>query len=249
MRGPLAGRFVLQRSTMGLGPALRKARVKRGVSIEEASRDTRIRAEFLEALEEEDFDRLLGDVHVRGCLRSYSTYLGLPSDRVLEVYGQHAEEGLLSAQAPRQAPEGERGVRRRRDNHRLVIMAAAAILLLAGAFGVLSARDPAPKPAQLPTTAPLEQTAPHEIQVTVLARQSVEVTVTIDGREPRSYALAQGEGRSFEASSQVTIRLSSGATAQVTVAGKDLGFPGKEGKPWRETFSYGSGSPTPTPAG
>ena len=32
----------------------------------------------------------------------------------------------------------------------------------------------------------------------------------------------------------------------VTVAGRDLGFPGKEGKPWHETFTYET---NPTPAG
>jgi len=54
-----------------VGPALRKARQARGVSIAEASRDTRIREQFIRALEGEDFDRLLGDVYVRGALRTY----------------------------------------------------------------------------------------------------------------------------------------------------------------------------------
>src|SRR2546423_4099674 len=67
----------------GIGQALRKARVERGKSIEEASRETRIRAEYLHALERERFDVLPGDVYVRGFLRSYSNYLGLDPDKVL----------------------------------------------------------------------------------------------------------------------------------------------------------------------
>ena len=50
---------------MGVGSALRKARTKRGLTLEEAARDTRIRADLLGALEDEDFDRLMGDVYVR----------------------------------------------------------------------------------------------------------------------------------------------------------------------------------------
>src|SRR5207245_11307959 len=46
----------------GIGPALRRARLLRGKSIEEASRETRIRAEYLQALERETFDAVLGDV-------------------------------------------------------------------------------------------------------------------------------------------------------------------------------------------
>lgn len=237
----------MQRSSVGLGPALRKARERRGVSLAEASRDTRIRAEFLQAIEDEEFDRLLGDVHVRGCLRSYATYLGVPADRVLQVYGRDAEEPVVAPPPPKPQAEADLSLPRRRDNARLVVMVAATLLVLAAAFGILSARDPAPPPADLsaPSTA-LEEPLPPGITLTVLAREAVEVTVTVDDGEPRPYGLEPGEGRSFEADTTLAIRLSSGATARVTVAGKDLGFPGKEGKPWHETFTYGA---DPSPSG
>lgn len=238
----------MQRSSTGLGPVLRKVRLARGVSLDEASRDTRIRAEFLDALEEEEYERLLGDVHVRGCLRSYATYLGIPSDRVLEVYGRGAVEAPPEAPRPRPAADPDLEGPRRRDNARLVVMGAAAILVLAGAFGVLSARDPAPTPAELPSEAPIEAgAAPPGIDVTVLARESVQVTVRIDGGPPQSFALEPGEGRAFEADLSLQLRLSSGSSAQVTVNGKDLGFPGKEGKPWRSDWRYGD--PTSTEPG
>ena len=73
----------------GIGPALRQARLARGKSIEEASRETRIRPEYLQALERERFEALIGDVYVRGFLRSYSTYLGLEPNQVLSVYNRH----------------------------------------------------------------------------------------------------------------------------------------------------------------
>src|SRR2546429_6493907 len=71
MRGPLAriaGRSRLAKefcvARTGIGPALRKARLTRGKSIEEASRETRIRAEYLQALERETFESMLGAVYV-----------------------------------------------------------------------------------------------------------------------------------------------------------------------------------------
>src|SRR2546425_3806141 len=82
------GQGVLVAGT-GIGPALRRARLTRGKSIEEASRETRIRAEYLQALERETFESMLGAVYVRGFLRSYSTYLGLDADKVLTVYNRH----------------------------------------------------------------------------------------------------------------------------------------------------------------
>ncbi len=229
----------MQRSMVGLGPALRRVRERRGVSLAEAARDTRIRVEYLEALEGEEYERLLGEVHVRGCLRTYAGYLGVPADRVLEVYGRGAQDPAPGLQPPRLATDPGLALPRRRDNARLLVMVAAAVLALAGAFGILSARDPAPEPADLAaaSAAPIAPARPG-IDVAVLAQERVEVTVAIDGGEPRTYSLLPGEGRSFEAATTLRLRLSSGSTARITAAGKDLGFPGKEGRPWSYTWTY-----------
>jgi len=101
------------------------------VTLDEASRDTRIRREFLVALEGEDFDRLLGDVYVRGSIRSYATYLGLASDQMVQAYARFAAapaEAPVPAGPP--APENPIDAPRRRDSHRLFVMIAATLLIL-----------------------------------------------------------------------------------------------------------------------
>ncbi len=75
--------------TIGIGKALRTARLLRRKTIEEASRETRMRREHLVALETERFEVLSADVYVRGALRSYSGYVGLDPNRVLKVYSRH----------------------------------------------------------------------------------------------------------------------------------------------------------------
>jgi cytoskeletal protein RodZ len=233
-------RPVQGQTTVAVGEALRKVRTSRGVSIDEAARDTRIRREFLEAIEQEDFDRLLGDVHVRGCLRTYASYLRLSPDRVVATYAStHPETVDAEPIAAPLQPEPVLGVRRRRDSHRLLVMIAATILVLAGAFGVLSARQPAPAPAELPSEAPLTAaTVARPITVAVLARQPVQVTIVADGGEPETFTLEPGEGRSFDAKTSITVRLSEGGTAKVTVNGTDQGYPGAPERPWEETYGY-----------
>ncbi|MEW6059734.1 MAG: helix-turn-helix domain-containing protein [Actinomycetota bacterium] len=239
----------MQRSTIGVGPALRKARQLRGVTVGEASRDTKLRPELLEALEEEEFERLPGDVYVRGCLRSYSNYLGLPADAVVAAYAKHLDEPDLEPRAILPPTEPAVGAKRRRDNTRLWIMSAATVLLLAGAFGVLSTREAAPPPAELPTQAPLIAPASREIVVAVLAKDDVEVTIQIDGGGPETFALRPGESRSFSAATSLTVRLDHGESARVTVGGRDLGFPGNPTHPWKKTFSFDTGGESPPPAG
>jgi hypothetical protein len=238
---------VQQPALNGIGGALRKVRTSHGLSLEEAARDTRIRREFLEALEQDDFDSLLGDVHARGCLRTYASYLRLSPDKVVSAYVASLPEGSeshLPTTTPTPGPV--LGARRRRDNHRLLVMVAAMALVLAGAFGVLSARQPAPPPANLPSEAPPVAVAnAGQITVAVLARQPVQVTIIADGGPARAFDLEVGEGRSFDAESSLTIRLSEGGTAKVTVNGDDKGFPGAPGHAWQDTYEFGTASPSP----
>jgi cytoskeletal protein RodZ len=93
----------------GIGRALQKARLLRRKTIEEASRDTRIRPRYLMALEEERFELLMGDVYLRGALRSYSSYVGLNADKVLRLYTQHfgPPHGMLPQ--PSGVPSGRYG--------------------------------------------------------------------------------------------------------------------------------------------
>jgi cytoskeletal protein RodZ len=249
MLGGRGGSAQVQRSTLGVGSALRRVREGRGLTLEEAARDTRVRREFLEALEAGEFDRLLGDVHVRGCLRTYATYLRLSPDKVVTAYESgHAPEPSPSTLTP---PPGRvepvLGGRRRRDDNRLLILIAATVLVLAGAFGVLSARRPAPEPAELPAEANvLEQGAALEqtLVVSVEARRPVEVTIVADAGEPETFSFQAEEGRSFVADTTITLTLSEGASARVTVDGIDHGYPGKPGVPWEETFGS-EGDPSP----
>jgi cytoskeletal protein RodZ len=241
----------VQGSTIGVGPALRKARQARGVSVDEASRDTKIRVDFLRALEDEDFDRLLGDVYVRGALRSYSAYLGLPAERVVSAYARHASGPIPSPAPPPLLPDPGIATKRRRDNHRLWVMIAAVVLVVAGAFGVLSTRESAPTPAQLPSApAPLSVSSGRDITLAVTARQQpVDVTVKVDDGDPQTFTLRPDESRSFEASTTLKVRIDPGGSASVVVSGKDLGFPGNAAHPWRKTFSFeqpdGATQPTP----
>jgi cytoskeletal protein RodZ len=208
--------------TIGVGGALRKVRTSRGLTLDEASRDTRIRREFLEAIEDDDFDRLLGDVHARGCLRTYASYLRLSPEKVIEAYVAARPEAAEpeAVVAPLQ-PEPVLGVPRRRDNHRLLVMIAATALVLAAAFGILSARQPAPEPAELASgPPPAASGAPDRpITLALLARLPVEVRITSDGRELKPFTLEPGEGRSFEAASVIGVWLSDGQAASVTVNG------------------------------
>jgi cytoskeleton protein RodZ len=71
-----------------LGQILRQARENKGLSLEEAYEETRINAQYLEALENGDYSALPSSTHTRGFLRNYARFLGLDPNPLLERYSQ-----------------------------------------------------------------------------------------------------------------------------------------------------------------
>src|ERR1700742_425523 len=68
------------------GDQLKRERELRGVSLEEVATATRIAPRFLEALENEQWDKLPGGVFGRGFVRSIARYLGLSEENLLSEY-------------------------------------------------------------------------------------------------------------------------------------------------------------------
>ena len=164
-----------------LGVWLRRTREARGNTLEEAEAATRIRPRFLEALEAGDFAVFSGgEVQVRGFLRIYARYLGLPPDEVLarydaEVRGVGAvtpSDASVKVQPapsarpptgaaafqPRDIPAPTFGLRRA-NLERLMIVGVVLVALLAVVAGVgylVSRNAGRSATATLTTTSPAE---------------------------------------------------------------------------------------------
>src|SRR5579875_3863565 len=74
-----------------IGARLRDARIRAKIDINEVETRTKIRAKYLRALENEEWDLLPGEVYVRSFLRTYSDLLGLDSRQVLDEYKRRYE--------------------------------------------------------------------------------------------------------------------------------------------------------------
>jgi flagellar biosynthesis protein FlhG len=74
------------------GARLRRARLMRGVEVEDVATATKISPAYLRFLEEERFDDLPAVVYVRGFVAAYARYLGLDAAQVSRSYGARFEE-------------------------------------------------------------------------------------------------------------------------------------------------------------
>jgi len=227
--------------TIGVGSALRRARELRGITLDEAARDTKLRAEQLQSLESETFDDLGDPVYARAMLRTYAQYLGLRPERVVSVYAKHAEE-VAPPEPPGKLGRVERGLAasRIRDNQKFLLVAAAVVLIGLIAVGLVS-RGGATPAASIETPS-LGATTPttaegRGVEVVVTATGPVEVTAVIDGAAQDPTTLRPGESMSLRATDELQLSADDGGAIELTVDGKDRGVPGRHGQPWSATYS------------
>ncbi|MBX2834513.1 MAG: DUF4115 domain-containing protein [Micavibrio sp.] len=86
-----------QQTDIPVGEILRRTRVHYGKAIEDVEESIRIRAHILNALEENDADKLPARVYTLGFVRSYAQYLGLDPDKMVQLY---KSQGGDSRQGP-----------------------------------------------------------------------------------------------------------------------------------------------------
>ncbi len=214
------------------GAVLAERRGERGLTIEQVASATRIRAEYLRALEADKPERFPAPVYAKGYLRTYARYLGLDPEPLVEVL-----------RSPVQHPRGALGLGMVAVRPRVVFTAPAAaavgLVLLAGAFGIYAwgqiEADQRPgitvptgqQAAVVPpaTPVPFPSPEPRPIVVGVRVTDAVWLNVIVDGKSQYS-----DSGRILPAGSQVyftgvVIKITSGKAAAtlITIDGRPMG--------------------------
>lgn len=130
-----------------IGNTLREARLRRGLDILDCEAETKIRAKYLRAMEEEQFDLMPSPTYVRGFLRTYADFLDLDGRLVLDEYesrfgtyrlsgdaGRAGRPVRVGDPAPRRSsepPRSPRPRRRRRTEVQLLWLAIGGVMAVA----------------------------------------------------------------------------------------------------------------------
>jgi cytoskeleton protein RodZ len=244
-----------------LGTKLRQAREAKGAPLHEVEWATKIKAAYLEALEEENFRLIPGAVYVRGFLRTYANYLGIDPEPLIDEYNR-ADETAAEIISTRSAVLI--------DKRPLVVTPAmivgVALILLLAVFGLYvktqfdryqaslaatsqatphpNVLSPAPSPAQVPTPSP--PPAPPVITGVQLIVKVVNgpawIRVDVDGKPSTETDVGKvyqpGAVLTFNGTSTVRVISGRASNTSVTLNGKDQGpLPANSGGVADKTFS------------
>jgi cytoskeleton protein RodZ len=120
-----------------IGDQLRETRVRNRIDITEVEAATKIRAKYLRALENEEWDLLPGPTFVKTFLRTYADYLGLDARNLVEEYRSRYERPSGQELTPFGTNLGSRRSRPRRPVLAPWMAVLAGLVVLVAALYLL----------------------------------------------------------------------------------------------------------------
>ena len=164
-----------------IGNSLHEARLRQSLDFPEIEQATKIRAKYLRALEDEQFDVLPAQTYVKGFLRSYAEYLGLDGQLYVDEYNSRfvvgGEEEAPARRPRRSAPSPERAVHVQSRVVLLTLLGIAAVTALV--IVAWTRGEPPKKPplglrgtaVQTPAVAPQQHSTASAVHFIVTAKR------------------------------------------------------------------------------
>jgi cytoskeletal protein RodZ len=247
-----------------IGTTLREARIRARIDISEVETRTKIRAKYLRAIENEEWDLLPGPVYVKSFLRTYGDFLGLDSRLLVDEYKLRYERPADQDLRPITPLGRERERKRRRPRLGpaaavvLVLAAVAAALFIVGSLNPNSMSSTTPPAASARSATSTNRTTAHRhhrrppppkatvVTLKLVPTNSVYVCVE-DGSGKKlipGVIYAAGQTIPTETASKLRITLGNPAV-QMTVNGKTVPVANRSPIGYELT----PGKTTPLPAG
>jgi len=194
------------------GGALKRARLKKGESLEEAGRLTRIPKKFLAALEDGRLDDFPAPVYAEGFLNIYSEHLGV-SRAPAEAENAAGPEPKKPAPPETRAAHAHaenHAAAREPDNYRLLMIASIAVLavfaicLWHASSSVWIPNRPA-EPVPAAAAAPQAAAFPAKVDLTIIFHHEVWLRVLVDGKPVFAGRVPKGRMREWKARKNVVL--------------------------------------------
>jgi cytoskeleton protein RodZ len=200
-----------------IGATLREARMRARIDISEIEAETKIRAKYLRALENEEWGLLPGPAYVRSFLRTYAEALDLDAKLLLEEYKlrheRPSDHDLMPIGAPRRRGGGRGGARREPRRIPTGAVVGLIVALLVGALYLLGHNNgnnggggssaagtttgkttTTPVPARTTTTASAGSKSKSSSKRTTAASRLVRLQVVPTGPGPVAACLVDASG-------------------------------------------------------
>lgn len=250
---------------MSVGETLTRARESAGLTVDDLSSQTRIRAGLIRQIEGDDFNGCGGAVYARGHLRAMAKVVGLDADELVAEFDRsHASEPVPAlVPVPAVDPhEAARADRKQPNWTAAMVVALVVICVLAGislignrgSSGHNSAdrsRPPASPAPAATSSSPAPQSSPPPGSVArvrtdqaialirVTNNQTWMSVSTLSGRLLFQGLLGAGQQRIFKDAKGLRLTIGNAPAVDLVANGRDLGSPRSQGNVAHVTIARG----------
>jgi cytoskeletal protein RodZ len=112
------------------GQKLKEQRITKGLTIEQVSKETKIRVSYLSAIEKGEYQKLPASTYIHGFVRNYAKYLGLPEQEILAIFRREYDEEKAFAVLPKGLVKEDFPIRRIKLADTAKIIVLLVIILL-----------------------------------------------------------------------------------------------------------------------
>jgi cytoskeletal protein RodZ len=116
---------------VSLEQRLREARIQKKLTIEQAALATKIKPQFLEAIERGAYDKLPSPAYARGFVRNYAEFLGLPKAQIAALFKRDFDEKRTVKVLPEGMVKKSEFPINRLNIRRMILGVGALVLILA----------------------------------------------------------------------------------------------------------------------
>jgi cytoskeletal protein RodZ len=250
---------------MTLGSTIRDAREAARLSIESLSDSTSIRIGLLTEMENNNFSHCGGDTYARGHLRNIAAKVGIDPQVFIDLYNEEhsaehrAIQDLLAENNVMQVPREKKKI-----SWKVPATISVSILLVIGIVQIVIsnqssttsstpavevsqsaepaatasvAESPTPAATATPSTSATTPTRSGPITLAIVAaRGNSYIDIVVDGKHVSKGSLFQGDSKSFQGNTAISIYLSNPAGLDLTLNGKALAPLGGQNEEVRRTF-------------
>ena len=205
------------------GAVLKRCREYHELSLEEAEESTKIGANYLIALEEDQVSQFSSLAYLKGFLRIYATYLGLNPDDMIRLYEKlYAANSGGGSQSSGTAAVGEPAPRKKFPFQKLAMPAVILVLILITATFINRSPSPPvrqsqPASAAAPAVAPPIQQARSSARQTAPASKPEETVVEQKQSDSLPTARDGGQKTAVESARGFVVRLKVTQSGTLTV--------------------------------
>ena len=214
--------------------------------MEEAADETKIRTMYLDALEEEEFDKLPPRVYAVGFVRNYAKFLGLDpqvwSEEFQRLAYKNDEEPTIVKASRTPRPRVKLPVK----NILVAIIFLAVVIwtggLLVNYIAQQGTKQPPPdiQNTEMGSNQPGNQNKIDELVLRVDARQNCWLQVIVDGQEQFIGILSAGDYKTFEALQTIDLKAGNAGGIDLNLNGQPLTALGAAGQVAEKKFDINS---------